>query len=344
MATIKEIAARAGVSVGTVSRALNGYPDVSSATRARIVQLAEELHYYPSAAAQHLVTNRTYTVGVFFSPPEGIGLRHPFVSHVLTAFAAAVGREGYDCLWFSNTKAPFDRWGMIDRVRHRAVDGVLLVGQPRQAAEELMSADIPIVAVDFVAPGRRAASVTSDNRRAMQDLVVDLAEAGYRQIAYLHGPLDLPPALERLQGFYAGMAAAGCEIRPEWIAFSDLTVASGSAAAARILAGDPFPDAIACVSDLVAIGTLQAIRSRGLRVPEDIGVIGFDDIDAASYSTPPLTTIRQQKDDLGRVAAELLTRIIADPNPPPPEHLVLPTELIVRESTRPLGSSLDQAL
>lgn len=344
MATIKEIAARAGVSVGTVSRALNGYPDVSAATRARIIQLAEELHYYPSAAAQHLVTNRTYTVGVFFSPLEGIGLRHPFVSHVLTAFAAAVGREGYDCLWFSNTKAPFDRWGMVDRVRHRAVDGVLLVGQPRQAAEELMSADIPIVAIDFVAAGRRAASVTSDNRRAMQDLVVDLVQAGYTDIAYLHGPLDLPPALERLQGFYAGMAASTREIRPEWVVFSDLTVASGRAATERILAGDHLPAVIACVSDLVAIGALQAIRAGGLRVPEDIGVVGFDDVDAAAYSIPPLTTVRQQKDEMGRVAGRLLTRIIADPNPPKPEHLVLPTELVVRESTRPLRSVIDQVL
>lgn len=334
MSTIKEIAARVGVSVATVSRALNNYPDVSAKTRSRILKVAEEMRYYPNASAQNLVTSKTFTVGVFFSPADGSGLRHPFVGHVLTIFSAEIGRQGYDILWFTNRKTPFDHYGIIERIQHRSVDGLLLIGQPEGALEEILSADVPVVAIDFVISGHRVGSVTSDNRRAMQDLVLTLTEQGYRQFAYLHGPLAVPPAMERLQGFYAGMAACQMTVRPEWVAFADFTMADGYAATKVILAGPNRPEVICCASDMTAIGALKAIREAGLLVPQDISVVGFDDVEAAVQVFPNLTTVRQPKEQMGRLAAEVLYSMMSAPSRDTPHHYVLPTELILRQSTR----------
>lgn len=334
MATIKEIALRAGVSVATVSRALNDYPDVSATTRARILELAEELRYYPNASAQHLVTSKTYTVGVFFSPADGSGLRHPFVGHVLTVFSAEIGRQGYDLLWLTNRKRPFDHLAIMERIQHRSVDGLLLIGQPEGPLDEILAADIPVVAIDFVVSGHRVGSVTSDNRRATQDLVQTLAQAGYSRLGCLHGPLAIPPAMERLQGFYAGMTASRLPIRTEWVAYADFTVADGYSATRAMLALPNRPEVIVCASDMTAIGALEAIREASLRVPEDIGVVGFDDVEAATQVFPKLSTIRQPKEQMGKLAAEILYSMMLSPARDTPLHYVLPTELVLRGTTR----------
>jgi DNA-binding LacI/PurR family transcriptional regulator len=339
MATIKEIAMRAGVSVATVSRALNDYPDVNAETRARILRLAEELRYYPNASAQNLVTSKTFTVGVFFSPPDGSGLRHPFIGHVLTVFSAEIGRQGYDLLWFTNRKSPFDHLGIIERIRHRSVDGVLLIGQPEGALDEILSSEIPVVAIDFVVSGHRVGSVTSDNRRAMQDLIFTLFSQGYRRFGCLHGPLSIPPAMERLQGFYAGMAACHLPVHAPWVAYADFTPTDGYVATKALLAQPAIPEVILCASDMSAIGAMEAIREARLHIPNDISVIGFDDIEAAVQVFPKLSTVRQSKEQMGVLAAEVLCSMMASPASTTPLHYVLPCEVILRDTTRPASST-----
>jgi LacI family transcriptional regulator len=338
--TIRDIARRAGVSVSSVSRALNDYPDIKPETKAHILRIAEELRYWPNAAAKNLATARTFTVGVFFDPEDASGLRHPFVSHVLTVFAATVGQAGYDVLWFVNRRAPFDRWSLLDRVRHRTVDGVFLIGRPDDSVDDLVAAEVPLVGLDFSLTGPRVGTITSDNRTGMRSLVEHLAGAGYTRLAYLYGPLERPPFMERLQGFYSACQQLGLSVRPEWVLFGGFNRESGRRATQTLLEGAERPDAILAASDSAAFGVLAVLREHGIRVPDDVGVAGFDDIEDAQFAVPPLTTVAQDKDAMGRIAGEVLIEMMQEDEPTRPHHYVLPTALRVRASTmRGTGSA-----
>jgi len=335
MTTIRDVAKRAGVSIAAVSRALNNYPDINADTKARILKVVEELRYYPKASARQLVTQRTHTIGVFYPSFDGQGLRQPFIAHVLDVFKNTMGDYGYDILLFSNTRAPFADFDMLDMVRYRDVDGVLLLGRPDESIHKLAEANVPLVGVDHTAQGVRTASVSSDNRRALHDLVCTLHANGYRDIAFAHGPLNMPVSVERLQGFYSGMGRMGLDIHPEWIVNGTFHFEGGERAAEQILASRKPPEIVVCASDGSAIGMMQRLIRAGLTIPNDIGVTGFDDVDACAYVYPQLTTIRQNKDLMGRTAAQVMVQLI-DNKDGAPIHLTLPTELIVRQSTRPL--------
>ena len=336
MANIRDVAKQAGVSVTAVSRALNNYPDISAETKSRILKVVEELRYYPKASARHLVTNKSNTIGVFYPIFDGAGLRQPYIGHILNEFKTWVGQQGYDLLLFGNTRAPFDRFNFLDRVKYRDVDGVLLLGSPDEAINQLAEASVPLVGVDHSAQGTRCGSVTSDNRRAVYDLVKVLFDNGYRRFGFAHGPLELPVAMERLQGFYGGMAAVGITPRTEWIVNGTFTMEGGQRAGNEILKCSERPDVLICAADITAIGVMQSLHRAGVAVPAEISVVGFDDIDAASYVYPQLTTIRQNKEEMGRKAAQIMLELINSENGNTPMHYVLPTDLVVRQSTRPL--------
>ena len=336
MPTIRDIAARAGVSISSVSRALNDYPDINEETKARILKIAEDMHYWPSATAKTLATQRTHMVGVYFEPEEQTGLSHPFISRVLSVFADAVGEAGYDLLWFVNKRVPFERWTLLDRARHRTVDGLFLVGSPGPVLDLLVQGDIPLVCMDFTANGPRVGTVGSDNRSGMRDLVGHMVTSGYSRLAYLYGPLDRPPAMERLQGFYAACEQHGLGIRPEWVTFGGFSRDSGRRGAQALLEAPERPDAVLAASDEAAFGVLDVLRESGIQVPEDIGVAGFDDIPQAAFAVPALTTVRQDEEGIGRMAARVLAEMMeidGGGRPSRPHHYVLPTEVMVRATT-----------
>jgi DNA-binding LacI/PurR family transcriptional regulator len=332
--TIKDVAKRAGVSVTAVSRALNDYPDISPDTKARILKIVRELRYHPSAVARNLVTRRSRTMGVFYSPGEG--LRHPFVGHVMNVFMDCIGDMGYDLMLFANKEQPLDEWGFLERVRHREIDGVLLIGTPLGSVEGLVQSEIPVVGLDFVTSGRMVGSVTSDNRRSIQNLISRLHVAGYRKIGFLHGPLHLPVAMERLQGFYAGMAEIGLPARSEWIFGNGFSFSGGKSAGESLLAMDARPEIMVCSADVSAIGVMQVMQAHGVQIPDQMAVVGFDDIDAATYVSPQLTTIAQDIDAMAMASARMLTELIDGGLDASPRHLVLPTRLVERATTRPL--------
>lgn len=336
MATIRDVAKRAGVSVAAVSRAFNNYPDINADTKANILRIAEELRFYPSATARNLVTHRSNTIGVVYPSLDGTGLRHPFIGHLLNVFKDAIGEQGYDMMLLSNRRAPFDRWGILDRIKHRDLDGVLLIGTPEEAVDELMQIDIPMVGLDYVVTGPKVGSVTSDNRRAIQDLVHVLYHHGYRKFGFLHGPLKIPVAVERLQGFYSGLQEVGIAPCSEWIQNGLFTLEGGQAAMEKILSSKEWPDVVISSADVCAIGAMQIMHSRGIDIPDQISIVGFDDIEAASYIYPQLTTISQDKEQMGQLAAEVLFRLIRSKSDDLPLHYVVPTKLMVRQSTRPL--------
>ncbi len=337
MATIKDIAQQAGVSISCVSRALNGYPDISQATRQKVLRIVEEMHYYPKASARHLVTHQTHTVGLVFETHDQSGLTHPYIAKVLTAFSQAIGMEGYDLLMFSNSQTPFDHWGFVERIKHREVDGVFLIGKPPDL-DALLEVQVPVVGLDFTLTGGSVASVMSDNRQGVHQLVVRLYQQGYRRFGFAHGPLAMLPAMERLQGFYSGLWEVGLEANPAWIFEDDFTYDGGRRAAELLLRLAERPSVMLFSADLAAIGAMQTFQERGLRIPEDISVTGFDDIDAATIVYPSLTTVRQPMVALGQAAAQLLLQLLHGATTTS-QHLTIPTDIILRKSTRPVAAA-----
>ncbi|WP_067936125.1 LacI family DNA-binding transcriptional regulator [Alicyclobacillus kakegawensis] len=336
MTTIYDIAKRAGVSAATVSKVLNGYRDVSLATRLKVQRITEELGYRPNAIARSLATKRTMCIGVFFEDYVNVGLRHPFFSDLISAFQDVVGRQGYDVLFFADRQLEQAVSGFEARARHREVDGVLVFGVPRRdpGLPELANSQIPCVFVDLDLIGSRASYLTSDNVGGAVAAVRYLADCGHREIAFLGDQLATKPGQDRLIGYQQELRRRNLPFHPEWVLKGDFMEESGYQAACRLLDCAHRPTAVFCVSDLMAIGAIRAFRDHGLEVARDISVIGFDDITLARYVTPGLTTIRQQREEMGRKAAAELLGLIADPSKLP-SIITVPTELVVRETVGP---------
>ena len=334
---IHELARLSGVSVGTVSRALNGYADVSEATRERIMRIAEELDYTPAAAARTLVTQRSHVVGVFLETGEGHpDVQHPFFHEVLGGLKQFAGDAGYDLLLFASER-PGHGYGThsyLKRVRHHNVDGAVLFGMDADDPEvrRLVRSDVPTVGVDLEVAGPNTSLVISDNEAGSAAAVRHLHELGHRRIAHITGLLDKRPGAERLRGYRRELQRLGMTPRDEYVAYGDFYVDSGYGAMQTLLALDEPPTAIVAAADTMALGAIRAAREAELDVPRHLSVVGFDDIQLAEYLHPPLTTLRQQKAALGVEAGRALLRLIEGEVDVPAAY-TLPVELIVRGST-----------
>ncbi len=337
--TIRELARLSGVSVGTVSRALNGYADVRSETRERIMRLAQELDYTPAAAARSLVTQRSHVIGVFMETGEGHpDLQHPFFHEVLGGLKQRVGAHGFDLLLFASER-PGNGYGphsYLKRARHHAVDGVALIGLEPEDPEvrRLTRGGLPCVGIDMDLEGAATEVVMSDNVSGAEAAVRHLHALGHRRIATITGMLESRPGIDRLRGYRAAAQALGLAYRDEYVAYGDFYAESGREQTARLLQLPERPTAIFAAADMMAIGAVRAVAEAGLRVPEDVSIVGFDDIQLAPHINPPLTTMRQDKLGLGAAAGDaLVARIAGDPGRS--QLCRLPVELVVRGSTAP---------
>jgi LacI family transcriptional regulator len=341
--TIRQLARLSGVSIGTVSRALNGYTDVRPETRERIKRLAIEHDYTPAAAARSLVTQRSHVIGVFLETGEGHpDLQHPFFHEVLVGLKHALGDAGYDLLLFASAN-PGNGYGehsYLKRCRHHAVEGCVLMGVDTgdEEVRRLVRSGLPSVGVDVLLVGPAATYVASDNAGGAELAVRHLYERGHRRIATIAGAADSRPGADRLRGFRAGLSAHGLPVRADYVAHGDFYVDSGYEAAARLFALDEPPTAIFAASDMMAIGALRAAHERGLQLPADLSVVGFDDIQLAEYLHPALTTIRQDKQGLGAAAGTALLAGIGGAGPTP-DAITLPVELVARGSTAPISAA-----
>ena len=337
--TIKELARVSGVSVGTVSRALNGYADVRPETRERIMRLARELDYTPAAAARSLVTQRSHIIGVFMETGEGHpDLQHPFFHEVLGGLKQRVGAEGFDLLLFASERpgqrlrpallpqaraAPQRRRLRADRARPRR----------RRGAPAGARGDPAASASTWTSRATSVEVVMSDNEGGAIAAVRHLHDLGHRRIATITGMVDSRPGADRLRGYRCRRAGARARLPRRLRGLRRLLRREREGGArSGLLALDEPPTAIFAAADMMAIGAIRAAAEAGLSVPEDLSIVGFDDIQLASHFNPPLTTMRQDKLGLGGAAGDaLVARVAGDPDRP--ALRTLPVELVVRGST-----------
>jgi LacI family transcriptional regulator len=338
--TITELARASGVSVGTVSRALNGYADVRPETRERIMRLARELDYTPGAAARSLVTRRSHVIGVVLDTGEGHpDLQHPFFHEVLVGIKNQIGASGFDLLLFASER-PGNGYGphsYLKRCRHHNVDGVVLMGVDAADPEvqRVVRSDLPVVGVDVELTGPRTMYVISDNVLGAALAVRSFHAAGHRRIATITGLLGTRPGADRLRGYRQAIQELGLAYRDEFVAYGDFYTDSGRQAMERLMALPEPPTAVFAASDMMALGAIRAASQAGRSVPGDVSVIGFDDIQLADHMNPPLSTLRQDKAGLGREAGAALVRIIEAEQADERRTVVLPVELIERGSSAP---------
>lgn len=333
MITIYDIAKQAGVSAATVSRVLNGYPDVSPKTRAKVQKITSDLGYQPSAVARGLVTKRSNAIGIFFQDHLNTGFRHPFLQDVLASFKDVVGAEGYDLIFFTNHNPENGLESFEARARHRNVDGILLLGVPRTDPNliSLKQSRIPCMSIDLDLLGPRAGYVCSDNIQGSIKAIEFLVQMNHREIAFISDVFDTKPGHDRLMGYQMGLQQFQLPFHPEWILNGDFSEEGGYKSTLHLLRTGDLPTAIFCAGDMMAIGAIRAIQENQLVVGRDISIIGFDDVGILKYVNPKLTTIRQKKEVMGQKAAAELLQLIADPNYMP-LAVTIETELVVRET------------
>ena len=339
--TLRELAAVCNVSPATVSRVLNGSERVRPETRERILAMMRELDYVPTRAARTLSTKESGLIAVILATAAHPELEHPFFQGLLEQFRHRICEAGYDPILLTGEALGAGDQYYVRRLRMHNVDGVLFLSVRGEDVEidELRKTGIPIVAFDPEGIGPFAARIQSDNVAAGASVAEHLVAIGRQRIATITGLPETAPSRLRLEGFAGALAAAGRELPPEYVVPGDFYATSGMAGTEQLLSLPEPPDAIFAMSDLMAIATIQTLQRRGLRVPEDVAVVGFDDIRFARLVTPPLTTVRQDLDTLGRLAAETLVAMIRDRDLEPPT-LTVPTTLVVRESTG--GSTLEE--
>lgn len=333
-ASIGDVAARAGVSVATVSRALRGLPNVAPSTRNRVLAAAAALHYVADPNASRLAAGKTRTIGIVVPL-----FTQWFFTQVVAGAEGVLAASGHDLLLYS-VGGHEGQERFLDRLPFRKrVDGLVMIDVPLTEAQQdrLASAETPVVLVGV--RSSRFPTVTIDNEAAATTATRHLLNLGHRRIGLISGvpddPLHTPTPLERRIGYRRALAEAGVELRPDLDVSGNFSMQGGAEAMAQLLAVDRPPTAVFSQSDEMAIGALRTIRDAGLDVPGDVSVVGFDDHEAARYVG--LTTIHQAVMAHGEVAAELLVGRLRDgcDDGSDPTHVVMSTKLVVRATTGP---------
>ncbi|MBD0747457.1 LacI family DNA-binding transcriptional regulator [Streptomyces sp. CBMA152] len=331
--TLEEVAARAGVGRGTASRVINGSPRVSDRTRAAVEAAVAELGYVPNRAARALAANRTDAIALVVPETTTRFFAEPYFSEVVRGVSQALADTEMQLL-LTLVGGDRERRRLAQYLTGHRVDGVLLVGVHADdpLPELLEQLDIPVVISGPRSEREPLASVDSDNFGGARAAVQHLLSRGRGTIATITGPLDVYGARCRLEGYRSALKEAGHVLSPDLTAQGDFTEEGGRAAMTALLDRVPTLDAVFASSDVMAAGARQILRERGHRVPEDIALIGFDDSAIARHMDPPLTSVRQPIEEMGRAMTDLLlTQIAAGERSS--AQLVLPTEVVVRASS-----------
>ncbi|MER5441826.1 LacI family DNA-binding transcriptional regulator [Streptomyces sp. NPDC002790] len=340
--TLEEVAARAGVGRGTVSRVINGSPRVSDHTRAAVEEAVAELGYVPNTAARALAANRSDSIAVVVPEAESRFFSEPYFSGMVGGVGLALAETNLQLLLtFARGEREQDRLATY-LTAHR-VDGVLLVSvhSDDPLADRLMQMDIPTVISGPRSADEPLPSVDTDNYAGARSAVEHLVARGRRSVAIITGPLDVYGAQRRLVGYQDELAASGISYDEKLVTYGDFTEEGGRRCMAELLERGTGLDAVFACSDLMASGARQVLREAGRRIPDDVSLVGFDDSVIARHMEPGLTSVRQPTLDMGRAMTELLLDEIAlaaqgkrsSVRRGTQRHLVLPSELVVRASS-----------
>lgn len=313
MVSMKDIAQACGVSVASVSKALRDQRDISEETKRLIRDKAREMGYFPNSVARTLKTNRSYNLGVLFSDESRSGLTHDYFASVLESFKEAAEEKDYDITFVNRNRQRSSRMSYLEHVRYRNFDGVVIacVDFTDPEVEELVESDVPVVTIDHVFHNRIA--ILSDNVKGMRDLLTYAWRMGHRRIAYVHGT-DSSVTRSRLSSFYKTAEELGLELPEEYVRRAAYRDTAGASEQTRFLLDLPVPPTcILYPDDFACFGGINVIRERGLRVPEDVSVAGYDGIRLGRHVSPRLTTLRQDTERMGRCAAEELIGLIESP-------------------------------
>lgn len=324
--TIKDVAAHAGVSVGTASRVLSGNPSTSASSRERVQAAVAELGYRPDARARSLRSTRSHTVGLLVSD-----IRNPFFADVAHGAEQAALRSSLVTLLANANEDVRQQDAYLESFLTQRVDGIIIAPQGQDSAHlRTLARDVPLVFVDRTVEGFDVPSVTTDNARGIEQAVAHLAERGHHRIGYIGGPRAISTGRARYEAFVEAIRHHGLDEAPGLITRGDFQVASGTRAAELLLSADKPPTALLAADSLMAIGALKALRRRGVRIGSDVDVVAFDDIEWFSELNPPLTVVSHDAEAMGSTAMRLLLDVMSGGEP---QSVVLPTHLVVRASS-----------
>lgn len=328
---IRTIARLANVSIATVSRTINHVATVNPKIAKRVWEVIEELDYFPNTQARALVSGRSRILGLIVSE-----ITNPFFPELIQGFEDIAVEHGYEILVSSTNYEPKRMSHCIRRMLERKVDGVAVMtfGIEAPLLEQLAQRKVPLVFIDVGPNGPGINVLKVDYRHGIRQGVQHLAALGHRNISFVRGPVGLHSAQSRLAAFSESMQECGITPDPAWIVQGDHTLEGGMAAMKQLLEAKNMPTAVMCSNDMTAIGVLHTMYRAGLRVPDDLSVIGFDDIHIAEVTIPPLTTVQMSRFELARAAVNALRACAEGTEISPQKHEYnIRTDLVVREST-----------
>ncbi len=333
MSTIKDIASKCGLSVSTVSKALNSYSDVSEATRQKVLRVAESCGYFPNSFARALKVSHTRNLGVLFSDEARSGLKQEYFAAVLDAFKTEAEKQSYDITFINHNMTVRNHpMTYLEHCRYRNFDGVCIACVDFQQPEvlELINSNIPVVTIDHIFNNHT--SINSANVAGMKDLVRYIYQMGHRKIAYVHGKKSAVTE-QRITSFCRTLRDLNVEVPKEYLelsAYRDLQTTKSCVM--NLLRLPNPPTCILMPDDYAALGGIEAIESCGLKIPENISIAGYDGIPLSQMLRPQLTTIRQDTEKMGREAARMLIEQIEDPLTTIMENITVKGELIEGKS------------
>jgi LacI family transcriptional regulator len=328
---IKEVAKLSGVSRSTVSRVINNDPNVKESTRQRVLEVVKRVNYRPNTVARRLASGRTKIIGLILPTAQTSLFTDPFFPGLIQGITTVCSARDYSVmLWLTNQEQ--ERINTQQVASDSLLDGLIiasyLINDP--ILETLSKSGMPFLLIGRHPSRNDLNYVDADNLHGAREAVVHLLSLGRRRVAIITGPRDMIAGVDRREGYELAFRERDLTPDPALMVEGDFTESGGYTCMLRLIPQNP--DAVFVASDAMAVGALRALRESGKRVPQDVAVVGFDDIPSAEHMNPPLTTIRQNIQGMGQLAAETLIQILNE-GMTPPHRLVLPTELIIRSSS-----------
>lgn len=335
MVTLKDISKATGYSVTTVSKALNGYSDVNKETRETILRISKNMGYVPNLQARSLVMKKSWTIGIIIDEISGIGLQHPLFATVLDSFKSKCEEFGYDIMILSLKIGDTTMESYLDHARKKGVDGVFIIVTDfeSRAYQDLSESEIPCVVFDHISAN--ILNFSTNNKKGIELAFDHLFDLGHRKIAHIYGSSITLAGQQRMNSYIQKLNEKDLELNGSYLVDGEqFTFEGGYNAMRRLMRLEDKPSGIICASDLQALGAIRAIFDAGYKCPRDFSVVGFDGTVTNQYTTPRITSVKQPAEELGKLSAEYLLKLINKDITNEPKTILRDPTIIVGESTK----------